>query len=421
MFNRQLIESYPEHEKPVKKAASALDGLLVIDFTHFVAGPVTTMMLADFGARVIKIESPNGGDGFRKYPPHDRSDPEQGAPFIWANRNKASIALNLKKSEGVRVSRELVAKADVVVENFSTGVMDRLGLGYESLAEANKKLIYCAISAYGRVGEYSKRIGFDPIVQAESGFLSMNGYPDRPGVRSRASVMDIGTGLVASNAIAMALCARNRDGVGQFIEVPLFDTSMLMTGFGAMQCLTTGSELRRDGNESPDAFPSGVFRCADREFYMTCGTDSIFRRLFEIGLGRPDVANDIALQTCAGRLEQRERLLAIINMSVENMEWSTLSKKLTSASVPHGPVNTLMEALQSDLSRSRKLVSRVRHPTSGWVPNIRNPIQLSRTPAVEPRPAPTLGENTEEVLRELLRYSDADIARCREAGVFDEL
>ena len=420
MFNKQLINSYPEHEKPAKTVASALDGLLVMDFTHFVAGPLATMMLADFGAKVVKIEPPNGGDGFRKYPPHDRSDPNQSAPFIWANRNKDSIALNLKKPGGVQVARELVAMADVVVENYSTGVMDRLGLGYESLAGVNRKLIYCSISAYGRTGEYSKRIGFDPIVQAESGFLSMNGYPDRPGVRARASVMDISTALTASNAIAMALCARNRDGVGQFIEVPLFDTSVLMTGFGAMQCLTTGSELRRDGNESPDAFPSGIFRCADREFYLTCGTDSIFRRLFEIGLGRPDVANDSTLQHCAGRLKQRERLLAIINESVENMEWLTLSEKLTSASVPHGPVNTLVEALQSDLSKSRQLISRIQHPTFGWVPNIRNPIFLSRTPAVEPRPAPTLGENTEDILRRFLKYTDDDISRCRDAGAFDK-
>ena len=420
MFNKQLIRSYPEHDKPIKKVASALDGLLVIDFTHFVAGPLATMMLADFGAKVIKIEPPNGGDGFRKYPPHDLSDPDKGAPFIWTNRNKASMTLNLKRPGGVEVARELIDKSDVVVENYSTGVMDRLGLSYESCAETNKELIYCSISAYGRTGKYSKRVGFDSIVQAESGFLSMNGYPDRPAVRARASVMDIGTALTASNAIAMALCARNRDGVGQFIEVPLFDTSVLMTGFGAMQCLTTGSELRRYGNESPDAFPSGIFRCADREFYMTCGTDSIFRRLFEIALARPDVANDITLQHCAGRLEQRDRLLSIINMSVEKMEWLALSERLTSASVPHGLVNTLMEALQSDLSISRKIISRIQHPTSGWVPNIRNPILLSRTPAVEPQPAPTLGENTEDILRELLQYTDTDISRCRDAGAFDE-
>ena len=420
MFNEQLINSYPEYEKPIKKVASALDGLQVIDFTHFVAGPLATMMLADFGAKVIKIEPPNGGDGFRAYPPHDRNEPDQGAPFIWANRNKASITLNLKKPEGVQVARELVAKADVVVENYSTGVMDRLGLAYESFEDVNKKLIYCSISAYGRGGKYSKRVGFDPIVQAESGFLSMNGYPDRPAVRARASIMDIGTALTASNAIAMALCARNRDGIGQFIEVPLFDTSVLMTGFGAMQCLATGAELCRDGNESPDAFPSGVFRCADREFYMTCGTDGIFRKLFEIALARPDVANDITLQHCAGRLEQRDRLISIINEAVEKMEWLALSEKLTSASVPHGLVNTLMGALQSDLSRSRKLISRVQHPTVGWIPNIRNPIFLSRTPAVAPQAAPTLGENTEDVLKELLQYSDMDISRCRDAGVFDK-
>lgn len=419
MFDKQLINSYPEPEKPVQNAGGALDGLLVIDFTHFVAGPLATMMLADFGAKVIKIESPNGGDGFRQYPPHDKKDASLGAPFIWANRNKASIALNLKTAEGVEVARELIKKADIVVENFSTGVMDRLGLSYESCAATNEKLIYCSISAYGREGKYSKRVGFDPIVQAESGFMSMNGYPDRHGVRSRASVMDISTALTASNAIAMALCARHKDGKGQFIEVPLFDTSVLMTGFGAMQCLTTGAELQRDGNETPDACPSGVFKCADREFYMTCGTDSIFRRLFEIALERPDIANDQSLQLCADRVGQRDRLSSIINNAVAGIEWMALSEKLTAASVPHGLVNTLAEALQSDLSKSRNLIGRVQHPVIGWIPNIRNPIHLSRTPVVEPQPAPTLGKDTEGVLRELLQYTDADIRKYRDAGVFD--
>ena len=181
MFEREKIEALPQYRPRAKEAKLALSGIKVADFTHFVAGPLATMMLADFGADVIKIETPEKGDDFRHYPPIDPAIQAQGAPYLWTNRNKRSVAIDLKTPDGVKVALDLIASADVLMENFSTGVMARFGLDYETCARINPKLIYCSVSAYGREGPYSDRLGFDPIAQAESGFISMNGYPDRQG------------------------------------------------------------------------------------------------------------------------------------------------------------------------------------------------------------------------------------------------
>lgn len=245
-----------------------LAGLKVLELGQLIAGPFAGKTLADFGADVIKIEAPERGDDFRHYPTVDPAIPAQGGPFLWANRNKKSLALDMKSEAGLQVAKELIAQADVLVENFSSGVMDRFGLDYATCASLNPRLVYCSISAYGREGPYADRLGFDPIAQAESGFISMNGYTDRQGVRTGAAVMDVATAMSATNAILLALMARNRDGVGQKVEVALFDTAILMTGFGAMQHLTTGYDPKRNGNVSPDTCPSGVFMSLDKPFYI---------------------------------------------------------------------------------------------------------------------------------------------------------
>jgi len=418
MFDRQRISALPEQRPPEPGAGAALRGLKVVDFTHFVAGPLATMMLADFGADVIKIEPAGRGDDFRHYPPQDPDLPAQGAPYLWTNRNKRSVALDLKTQAGLRVARELIESADVVAENYSTGVMQRFGFGYDECARINPRLIYCSVSAYGREGPYADRLGFDPIAQAESGFMSMNGYPDRPGVRTGAAVMDIGTAMMAANAILLALLARASDGKGQYVEVALFDTAVLMTGFAAMQHLTTGYEPQRHGNTSPDTSPSGLFRCADKTLYINCGNDKIFQRLFEQVLERPDIANDPVLRERAGRIAQRERLFAIIDDVLAAQPWSHWQPRFRAAAVPHGEVRSLGEALACDEARSRELVNRIPHPVLGWVPNIATPLRLARTPAVAPRAAPSVGEHTNEVLSQVLGHDPEQIAALARAGAF---
>ena len=418
MFDQERIDALPRHQATVAGAAPALAGLRVVDFTHFVAGPMATMTLADFGAEVVKIEAPKKGDDFRHYPPLDPQLEAQGAPYIWTNRNKKSLALDMKSEGGLAVAKALIAQADVLVENFSTGVMDRFGLDYATCAELNPALVYCSVSAYGREGPYADRLGFDPIAQAESGFISMNGYSDREGVRTGAAVMDVATAMAATNAILLALMARAKDGLGQYVEVALFDTAIVMTGFGAMQHLTTGYQPSRNGNVSPDTCPSGVFMSSDKPFYINCGNDKIFQRLFEQVLERPDLAHDAELSQRNHRLRRREEIFSIMNEAFALQPWDYWAPRLRAANVPHGQVRTLGEALASDEARSRGIVTRIPHPVKGWIPNIAPPVRLARTPAVEPKAAPGVGADTQEVLRDVLRYDADRIATLRALGAF---
>jgi crotonobetainyl-CoA:carnitine CoA-transferase CaiB-like acyl-CoA transferase len=357
MFDQKRIEALPVHQSAPSRGDPALSGLRVLDFTHFVAGPLATQTLADFGAEVIKIEAPIRGDDFRHYPTVDPEIPAQGGPFLWTNRNKKSLALDMKSEAGLGVAKELLAQADVLVENFSSGVMERFGLDYATCAGLNPRLIYCSISAYGREGPYADRLGFDPIAQAESGFISMNGYDDRQGVRTGSAVMDIATAMSATNAILLALTARARDGVGQKVDVALFDTALLMTGFGAMQHLTTGHDPRRNGNVSPDTCPSGVFVSKDEPFYINCGNDKIYQRLFDQVLDRPDLANDAVLSQRTKRLEQRERICAIMDEAFAQQPWSYWAPLLRAANVP--PLHT-RKWLRTPYAYMRRLSKRQR-------------------------------------------------------------
>lgn len=416
MFDQAKIDALPLRQPTRPGTGPVLKGVRVIDFTHFVAGPLATMNLADFGAEVIKIEAPKKGEDFRYYPPVDPGLEAQGAPYLWANRNKKSIGLDMKTPEGLEVAKALIVDADVLVENFSTGVMERFGLDYETCAKINPKLVYCSVSAYGRQGPYADRLGFDPIAQAESGFISMNGYADRQGVRTGATVMDVATAMSTTNAILLALMARAKDGKGQLVEVALFDTAIVMTGYASMQHLTSGNEPRRNGNTSPDTCPSGVFESKDKPFYINCGNDKIFVRLFEQVLERPDIAHDPVLSQRHNRLEHREHLFSIMNEVFGTQPWSYWQPRLREAAVPHGQVRTLGEALASDEARSRGLVHRIPHPVKGWIPNVASPLRLARTPVIEPKAAPAVGADTMEILQDVLHFDETRIQALRESG-----
>ena len=418
MFDQSRINNLPIRKTLSVTTEPVLKGIRVIDFSHFVAGPLATMTLGDFGADVIKIEAPDKGEDFRYYPTVDPDMPAQGGPFLWTNRNKKSLGLNMKCEAGLEVARALIKDADVLVENFSSGVMARFGLDFDSCLKLNPRLIYCSISAYGREGTYADRLGFDPVVQAESGFISMNGYSDRQGVRSGAAIMDTATAMSATNAILLALLARAKDGKGQRIEVALYDTAILATGFGAMQHLTTGYEPQRNGNVSPDTCPSGVFMTADKPVYINCGNDKIYQRLFEQVFNRPDLANDPLLSQRVERLKNRDKIFKIMDEAFAQYPWSYWAPRLRAANVPHGQVKTLAEALASEESLSRGLVTRIPHPVKGWIPNIETPLRLDRTPAVTPVAAPAVGQHTEQILRDVLCYDSAQIDSLRDAGAF---
>ncbi len=397
-------------------AATALEGIRVVDFTHFIAGPLATMFLADMGAEVIKIEKTGRGDNFRGFGPQASG---MGPPFVWCNRNKKSIALDLTKPDGQQIAREMALTADVVVENFSTGVMERFGLGYEALAAINPRLVYCAVSAYGRSGPYAGRLGFDPIAQAESGFMSLTGFPDRDPVRSGPSIMDNSTAMMACNTVLGALMARERLGKGQFCEVSLFDTAVQMTGFHAMHYLMTGSVPERFGNSSKDSAPTDVFQAADGPFYITCANDRTFQRLVRDVLDRPDLAEHPDFAEGRTRAANKDKLADIVRPLVAAMPRAALLAKMLKAGVPAGEVRSLDEVYASGEILARNRATSIVAPDGGTVPNIAPPFQFHATPVADPVAAPLLGQHTDEVLQSL-GYSRERIAELAAAGIIQK-
>jgi crotonobetainyl-CoA:carnitine CoA-transferase CaiB-like acyl-CoA transferase len=401
-----------------KGAPTALDGLLVVDFTRVVAGPACTQTLADFGAKVIKIENPEGGDDSRHYEHADLAG--ESAAFISLNRNKRGIALDLTKPEACVVAHELIARADVVVENFSSGVMKKYGLDYASVASRNPRLVYCSISAYGRTGPFASRPGFDPITQAESGFMSLNGFPDGPPVRTGPPAVDMLTGMTACNAILLALLARDKLGRGQHVEVALFDMALAMTQFYGMAYLMSGVNPSRQGN-SPNGSPSvGVYHGSDGPFYIACANDRLYRRLVVEVLNRPDLVSG-EFGDRRSRTTNRDKLRAILTEVFAADVRENWVAKMKAANIPVGYLRTVEEAFNSPEARERHRVSEIPHPKAGSVPNIESPLNLSLTPAIDPFAAPLLGQHTREVLRDTLGYDDAKIAALAEAGVFGEV
>ncbi|WOH85401.1 CoA transferase [Bradyrhizobium sp. BEA-2-5] len=395
---------------------TALDGLLVVDFTRVVAGPACTQTLADYGAHVIKIENPDGGDDTRAYE-HAEIGGESAA-YLSLNRNKRGIALDFNNPAALEVARALIAKADVVVENFSGGVMKKFGLDYESVAPLNPRLVYCSISAYGRKGDFALRPGFDPITQAESGFMSLNGFADGPAVRTGPPIVDMATGMSACNAILMALLARDRLGRGQHVEVALFDVAMGMTGFYGMAYLINGENPGRFGN-SPSGSPTvGVYEASDGPLYMACANDRLYRRLVTDVLERPDLVTDPEFAHRKARTANKEKLRAIIASVFASDTLENWMAKMKLANIPVGYLRTVEEGFNAPEARERHRLNRIAHPTAGSVPNIESPVNMSLTPTVDPVAAPLLGQHTKDVLSKTLGYDDRRIAALAEAGAF---
>jgi len=409
----------PDYLPRPKDAPTALDGLLIIDFTRVVAGPACTQTLADFGANVVKIENPDGGDDTRAYE-HAEIGGESAA-YLSLNRNKRGIALDLAVPEAREVARELIARADVVVENFSASVMEKFGLDYASVVPTNPRLVYCSISAYGRKGPFGSRPGFDPITQAESGFMSLNGFPDGPPVRTGPPIIDMATGMSACNAILLALLARDRIGRGQYVEVALFDIAMAMTGFYGMAYLISGANQGRFGN-SPNGSPTvGVYEASDGPFYMACANDRLYRRLLTEVLNRPDLITHPDFATRKARSANKEKLRAVIAGVFADDKLETWMTKMKTANIPVGYLRTVEQGFNAPEARERQRLSRIPHPTAGFVPNIATPLNMELTPPTDPAAAPLLGEHTKDVLREILGYDEARLSALARTGAFGKL
>lgn len=389
---------------------SALDGLKVLDLSRVLAGPWAGQMLADLGADVVKIERPGSGDDTRAWgPPYlrdaDGRDTSEAAYFLCANRNKRSLAIDLTTAEGQVRVRELVANADVLIENFKVGGLAGYGLDYASLSVLNPRLIYCSITGFGQDGPYAQRAGYDFMIQALGGMMSVTGRAEgEPGagpVKVGVAVTDILTGLYASNAILAAVVERERSGLGQHIDLSLLDVQVACLANQSLNYLTTGIPPKRMGNAHPNIVPYQDFPSADGDFILTVGNDSQFRRFCSVA-GHPEWAEDPRFATNAQRVAHRDLLIPLIRQVTVFRTTDQWMADLEQAGVPCGPINDLAQVFADPQVLARGLKVRMAHPLSGEVDLVANPIRLSRTPVEYRLAPPLLGEHAAQILRDWL-------------------
>jgi len=389
-----------------------LTGIRILDLSRIIAGPLCTQQLADMGAEVIKIENPAGGDDTRRMA-------EPGVDglshfFLAFNRNKRSVALDIRKPEALEVLHALLARSDVLVQNFRPGVMNRFGLDYDSLAARHPHLVYLSISAYGLDGPMSDRPGFDPVLQAEFGMMSMNGEPEGAPLRHPLSIIDTFTALHAVGAVTAALYARRDTGRGQHIDLTLMDAAIAALGNAGLYYLCSGEQPPRTGNSHMTSTPTTLVETADGPLYMALGTDRMFGRLCRDVLERPELAEDPRFQSAAKRLENRPELFAILHeifSARPRAYWLERMRHL-----PAGPVRSLGEALESEEAAHRDLVTEVPNPGGGRIRVLGSPLKFSDTPVRAPARPPRLGEHTEAVLRELADLDRDGLDALRAAG-----
>ena len=394
--------------------APPLQGVRVLDLTRVLAGPYCTQTLGDLGAEIIKIEEPARGDDIRAMQISKQHG--MSSYFLGLNRNKKSVAVNIATPEGRGLILDLARKSDVLIENFRAGVMERNGLGYRIIAKANPSIVYCAISGYGRDGPDKDRPGYDPVVQGESGLMSLTGEADGAPMRTGVSLIDIITGLFAGQAILAALFERKESGQGQFIDVPLFDTSIAMLNHAAAAYLLDGTVMRRSGNANLSAVPVGVYQAADGPFSLAMTSDRQFERFCRDVLGKPDLAGDPDFKDNPSRVKNRGVLEPILAKTFAQKSCRHWLECCAAAGVPAGPIRDVGEALTSREVVERNLITDSIHSSAGRIRQLRSPMRLSRTPVVDPVGAPLLGEHTQIVLRDLLGHDDDAIARLRAAG-----
>jgi crotonobetainyl-CoA:carnitine CoA-transferase CaiB-like acyl-CoA transferase len=402
----------PSHDAS-RGAAPPLQGVRVIDFTRVVAGPFSTQILADLGADVVKIENPLSGDDTRTMGARSRLGGES-AFYLSMNRGKKSVAIDLKSPEGRQVVLDLLATADILVENFTGAVMRRFELDYPSIAERFPRLVYCSISGYGRSGRNADAAGFDSPVTAEAGALGLIRYAGQPPVLGGIPYTDLSTALNATIAILAALRARDRDGLGQHVDVAMFDTALANLSFQGYEFLASGEEP--GFNTRQGAMPRGEFETQDGGIVITCSGDKMFRALCLDVVDRPQWLEDRRFATTAARVANGDAFLAEIGAIFAGQSSAVWSERCKRAKIPCGAIRSVGDALLSDEAMERELVFDLPHPTAGHVPAIAQPFRLSRTPC-DYRAAPLLGADSRDVLAALPGYDTDRIETLGREGV----
>lgn len=394
--------------------SGALLNILVIDLTRVLAGPYATMILGDFGARVIKIEQPGQGDETRRWGPPFTANGES-AYYLCVNRDKESLTLNLKTPGGQEVLRDLARRADVLIENFKVDMLKNLGLGYEMLREINPSLIYCAITGYGQTGPYRDRPGYDAVIQAQGGLMSVTGAARGEPFKVGVAIADIAAGLYAAVSITTALYYRQCTGEGQFIDIALFDAQLGWLANVASAYLVSGDPPKRFGNAHATIVPYQTMPTADGWLMLAVGNDQQFASLCRV-LGHPEWANDERFGINPARVINREILIPMLTKIFRTLPTGCWMDALLPVGVPCGPVNDIPTALNDPQARARAMVQTVEHVTGGKIPLVGPVPKLSVTPAQISAPPPVLGEHTDQVLSELLGYDGARIAALRAEG-----
>ena len=389
-----------------------LDGIRVLDLTRVLAGPFCAMILADMGAEVIKIEEPGKGDDTRSWPPFVEGE---ATYFMSVNRNKKSITLNLKAPAAKKIFTDLVKKSDVVLENFRPGTIEKLGLGYASLAKLNPKLVYCGVSGFGESGPEGGRGGYDLIVQAESGLMDITGFPDGPPVKMGTSIADLVSGMSAAHGVTLALLARTKTKKGQKVEIGMLDTMAALLTYQAGIYWGTGRTPARRGNEHPSIVPYEVFKAADAYVTLGVANNSLWERCCA-AMECPDLVKDPRFATESARVENRATLVPLLNDILGERSADEWMKRLEAAGVPAGRIRTVPEVCESDHLKARGMIQRLAHPKAGAITVMGVPIKLHATPGEVKTPPPTLGQHTDQVLRTLLKLTPARIKALRTEG-----
>jgi formyl-CoA transferase len=397
-----------------------LNNIRILDISRALAGPYCTMMLGDLGADVIKVERPVSGDESRGWGPPFVGKPYgpypgESAYFIAANRNKRSLTVNIQTSEGQEIVRRLTGISDVLVENYRTGALDEMGLGYPDLHRLYPKLIYCSISGYGRTGPFAERPGYDAILQAEGGMMSITGPVDGTPSRVGIPIIDITSGMFASTAILAALHAREITGEGQLVDISLFDSHIALLANVASNYLVGGSPPRRLGNAHPNLAPYEAFSARDGWFILGAANERQWALLCDM-LDRPDMKTDSRFAANRDRVANRELLVEELNKIFSQRDVNDWLADLMKADLPCGPINSIPQVFSHPQAQARDMTLESEHPTAGTVRLTGFPYKLSETPAEIHRPPPLLGQHNEEVLTSLLNYSPEDVALLRKKG-----
>jgi formyl-CoA transferase/CoA:oxalate CoA-transferase len=390
-----------------------LDSITILDLTRYLAGPYCSMILGDLGAEVVKIERPKTGDGSRQWGPpfiHGES-----AYFLSINRNKKSVTINLRTDKGCEIVRKMASTYDVLIENYRPGIVQKLGLDYETLNKINPQLIYCSISGFGQTGPYREKPSYDIVGQAMGGLMSLTGEENRPPVKIGVAISDIFAGMYAAIGILSALITRKQTGQGQMIDVSLLDGLVSILSHQAGNYLVSGVDPKRLGSAHPTIAPYQAFQAADSYFVIAVGNDALWRRFCQ-GVNLSELMTDPRFATNPDRVKNRDELTQILNTVFQKktaQEWLSLIEK---AGVPCGPVLQLSEVFTDPQVLHRKMVEEIEHPSAGHIKVVGTPLKLSSTPASIRTPPPILGEHTTIILQSL-GYTPSEIAELIKSKV----